>query len=153
MKKIFIVLIITSSIVFFSCKSDDKKTTTTDVAQTEADTLYKQVLDEHEEGMKGWMKIEGIQKKLKALQDSIAKFPSSAQYNSLKSKMNDVNTELSDAYKKMDVWMNEMNLDSAANNVKLRIQYLSKQKIEGSKITELINNSIQKADSLLKAKF
>jgi len=153
MKKIFIAFIITSSIIFVSCKSDEKKATTTDVAQTEADTLYKQVLDEHEEGMKGWMKIEGIQKKLKALKDSIAKFPSSAQYNSLKSKMDNVNTELSDAYKKMDVWMSEMNLDSAANDVKLRIQYLSKQKIEGGKITELINNSIQKADSLLKTNF
>ena len=152
MRKIFFAFMATSLIIFISCKSETKKSTT-DVSTTEADTLYKQVLDEHEEGMKGWMKIEGIQKKLKALQDSIAKFPSSAQYNSMEAKMNDVNAELSDAYKKMDVWMNEMNLDSAANDVKKRIQYLSQQKIEGSKITELINNSLQKADSLLKAKF
>ena len=152
MKKIVLSLIVIASILFISCKTENKKTTT-DVAQTEADTLYKEVLNEHDAGMSGWMKIEGIQKKLKALQDSIAKFPSSAQYSTMKTKMSEVNAELSAAYKKMDGWMSEMNLDSAANNVKARIEYLSSQKIEGSKITALINNSLQKADSLLKAKF
>ena len=71
----------------------------------------------------------------------------------LKAKLNEAMAELGDAHKLMDDWMTEMNLDSAVNNIELRIEYLSGEKMKGSKITDLINNSLQKADSLLKAKF
>jgi len=104
--------------------------------------------------MVGWMKIEGRQKQINSLLDSIAKLPAKTQASlaDLKAKLNEANTALSNAYQEMDVWMSGMNLDSAANDLEVRIKYLTAEKLRGSKITEMINSSMQKADSLLKAK-
>ena len=155
MKRILIPLLGSLLIFFAACNNDGKNKDSSKAQKAKADSLYNQVLNEHEEGMKGWMKIEGRQKQIKTLLDSIAKLPSKAQQslNILKAKLNEATEELGDAYKLMDDWMTEMNLDSAVNNVELRMQYLTGEKMKGSKITELINNSLQKADSLLKAKF
>jgi len=144
-------------IFFAACKNADKKNDGQPSAETpkaKADSLYNELLKEHDQGMKGWMKIEGKQKQIQALLDSIAKLPSKAQpsLDALKAKLNEATTKLGDAYKQMDDWMTAMNLDSAVNNAELRIQYLTGEKGKGSKITELINTSLQKADSLLKAK-
>jgi t-SNARE complex subunit (syntaxin) len=154
MSKIFLSLVIVLT-AMMACNNADKDKDSSKAQKTKADSLYNQVLNEHEEGMKGWMKIEGRQKQIKTLLDSIAKLPSRAQrsVDVLKAKLNEATEELGDAYKLMDDWMTEMNLDSAVNNVELRIQYLTGEKMKGSKITELINNSLQTADSLLKAKF
>ena len=150
-------------IFIISCKNSDKENKSKGVLgdnggkslQSTADSLYNQLLNEHEEGMKGWMKIEGRQKQIKTLLDSIDKLPSKAQQSLdvLKAKLNEATGELGNAHKLMDDWMTEMNLDSAVNNVELRIEYLTGEKMKGSKITALINNSLQKADSLLKANF
>ena len=158
MKRILIPLLGLSFIFFAACKNADKKSAgklSSETLKAKADSLYDQLLNEHEEGMKGWMKIEGRQKQIKTLLDSIAKLPSKAQQSLdvMKAKLNEATGELGDAYKLMDDWMIEMNLDSAVNNVELRIQYLTGEKMKGGKITELINNSLLKADSLLKAKF
>ena len=155
MNKFFLSLGIVFITGMMACNSDGKDKDPTKNLKAKADSLYTQLLNEHEEGMKGWMKIEGRQKQINALLDSIAKLPSKAQQSMdvLKAKLNEATTELGDAHKLMDDWMTEMNLDSAVNNVELRIEYLSGEKMKGSKITELINSSLQKADSLLKAKF
>ena len=67
--------------------------------------------------------------------------------------MNKANAELSNAYNEMHDWMEVMVLDSAANDPEKRKHYYSNEKLKGSKITELINTSLQKADSLIKTKF
>ncbi len=144
-------------IFFAACKNADKKsddTLSTEAMKAKADSLYTSVIDEHDAGMVGWMKIEGRQKQINSLLDSIAKLPAKAQASlaDLKTKLNEANTALSNAYKEMDVWMTAMNLDSAANDLEVRIEYLTAEKLKGSKITEMINTSMQKADSLLKAK-
>ena len=155
MNKIFLSLGIVVITGLVACNNDGKDKDSSKALKAKADSLYTQLLNEHEEGMKGWMKIEGRQKQIKTLTDSIEKLPSKAQQSLdvLKAKLNEAKTELDDAYKLMDDWMTEMNLDSAVNNTELRIEYLTGEKMKGSKITELINNSLQKADSLLKAKF
>ena len=144
-------------IFFAACKNADKKNDdklSTDAMKAKADSLYTSVIDEHDAGMIGWMKIEGRQKQINSLLDSISKLPAKAQASlaDLKAKLNEANTALSNAYQEMDVWMSGMNLDSAANDPGVRIQYLTAEKLRGSKITEMINSSMQKADSLLKAK-
>jgi DNA repair ATPase RecN len=158
MKKISFVLGALLLTGIMACKNADRKNNNPQSSQplkTKADSLYDQVIKEHNEGMSGWMKIKGIRKQINTLLDSIARLPSKAQpsLNILKAKLNEATEELDDAYKLMDDWMTDMNLDSAVNNVELRIQYLTGEKMKGSKITELINNSLQKADSLLKTKF
>jgi DNA repair ATPase RecN len=164
MNRILIFALVFLFIFFAACKNGDKKNDGNKgvlgekdgaTSQTIADSLYNELLKEHDQGMKGWMKIEGRQKLMKTLLDSIAKLPSKAQpsLDALKAKLNEATTALDDAYKQMDDWMTAMNLDSALNNAELRIQYLTGEKGKGSKITELINTSLQKADSLLKSKF
>jgi len=49
--------------------------------------------------------------------------------------------------------MNEYNMDSALNNANERMKYLDEEKRKVSSIKENILNGIQKADSLIKAKF
>jgi transcriptional regulator NrdR family protein len=44
-------------------------------------------------------------------------------------------------------------MDSAVSNIEQRIKYLTEEKLRVSKVKEAILNSLQKADSLLKAKF
>jgi len=155
MNKFFLTLGIVFITGMMACNNAGKDKDSSKALKAKADSLYNQLLNEHEEGMKGWMKIEGRQKQIKTLLDSIAKLPSKSQQSLdvLKAKLNEATAELGDAYKLMDDWMTEMNLDSAVNNIELRIQYLTGEKLKGGKITELINNSLQKADSLLKAKF
>jgi t-SNARE complex subunit (syntaxin) len=155
MNKILLSLGIVLMAGMMACNNNGKDKDSSKALKAKADSLYTQLLNEHEEGMKGWMKIEGRQKQIKTLLDSIAKLPSKAQQSLdvLKAKLNEATEELGDSYKLMDDWMTEMNLDSAVNNIELRIQYLTGEKMKGSKITELISNSLEKADSLLKAKF
>jgi DNA repair ATPase RecN len=157
MKRILISLLGLLFIFFAACKNAGKKSDSMSSSGTQkakADSLYNQLLNEHEEGMKGWMKIEGRQKQIKTLLDSLAKLPSKVQpsLDALKAKLNEATAALDDAYKQMDDWMTGMNLDSAINNLELRIQYLADEKGKGSTIKELINNSLQKADSVLKVK-
>ena len=49
--------------------------------------------------------------------------------------------------------MRDMNLDSATDNLEQRIKYLTEEKLKAATIKAAINNSIQKADSLLRSKF
>lgn len=158
MKKIVSLFIGLLFVFFTACKNEDKKNNgnvPAEVLKAKTDSLYEELIKEHEKGMTGWMKIEGRQKKIKNLLDSIAKLPSKAQssLDGYKTKLNETTKELGEAYEKMDDWMKEMNLDSALNNAELRIQYLTGEKLKGGKITEQIQNNLQKADSLIKATF
>jgi len=158
MKRILIFSLGLLFVFFAACKNADKKSDgklSSETLNAKADSLYDELLKEHDEGMKGWMRIEDRQKQIKALLDSMASLPSKGQssLDALKAKLNEATAELGDAYKQMDEWMTKMNLDSAVNNAELRIQYLTGENLKGVKITELINNSLQKADSLLKTKF
>ena len=156
MKRILIA--VSALFIFFAaCKDADKKSDgklSAEAMRAKVDSLYTSVIDEHDAGMSGWMKIEGRQKQINSLLDSIAKLPANTQASlaDLKAKLNEVNTALSNAYQEMDVWMTAMNLDSAAENLEIRIKYLTDEKLKGSRITEMINSSMQKADSLLKTK-
>ncbi len=158
MKRMIIPLLGILSFFLVSCKNADKNkdsNTSSETMKAKADSLYDELLKEHDEGMKGWMKIEGKQKQIKTLLDSMDKLPSKTQPSvaSLKAKLSEASEELGDAYKLMDDWMSAMNLDSGVNNTEIRIRYLTGEKQKGSKITEVINSSLQKADSLLNVKF
>jgi hypothetical protein len=158
MKKIGISFFVFLFVFLAACNNAGKKDNDQLISEklkAQAESLYKEFLKEHETGMNGWMKIEGRQKQIKTLLDSIASLPVKAQsaLDSYRSKLKEASADLGNAYEKMDVWMKGMNPDSAENNVELRIQYLTNEKMKGGNITALINNSIQKTDSLLKIKF
>jgi uncharacterized UPF0160 family protein len=158
MKKTLVSFTVFLFVFLAACNNAGKKDNdqlSSEKLKAQAESLYKEFLKEHEAGMNGWMQIEGRQKQIKTLLDSFASHPVKNQSTlvSYKSKLKEANADLGNAYEKMNTWMKEMNPDSAENNVELRIQYLTNEKMKGSNITALINNSIQKADSLLKIKF
>lgn len=153
MKKIITISLATLSVVFISC-NNKTKTSAAGSLSAQADSLYKEVIDGHNEGMAGWMKIEDMKKGVQHLLDSVNTLPEKAKAGAagLKDKLTDAMNSLQSAYNDMDKWMTDMNLDSAKDNLEQRIKYLTEEKLKASTIKEAISNSLQKADSLLKAK-
>ena len=136
MKKNILSFIIV--IIAIACNNADKKQEgssdhTTKAPKTQADSLMNDVMDGH---------------------DSIAKLPVKAKYAAapLKAKLDSLVADLSYAEKAMNKWMDEFNMDSAVNNIDKRIQYLAEEKLKIGKVKIAILRSLQKADSLLKAK-
>ena len=139
-----------------ACNNTDKKSNTGNkVSKTLADSLENEVMDGHNMGMAKYGKLTAMQNKAQRLLDSIAKLPAKAReaMNPLKTKLDGLVEDLRSAKSSMDKWMEEYNMDSAVNNIEQRIKYLSAEKIKVSKVKESILNSLQKADSVLKAKF
>ncbi len=152
----FSLLIFSLAFGFFTaCNSSGKKdNTSTKVTKTLADSLEKEVMDGHNVGMAKYGKLTAKQNEALRLLDSITKLPAKAKEAAalLKIKLDELVEELRSAKSGMDKWMDEYNMDSAVNNIDQRIKYLTDEKIKVSKIKESILNSLQKADSLLKAK-
>jgi hypothetical protein len=156
MRKTYILWVTLSFLLVVGCKSKtDHKEHENGSETSVADSLYDKLLKEHEIGMKDWMKIEGRKKQIKSLLDSLATLPGKADdgITELKNKLNEATTGLQKAYNDMDTWMISMNLDSAKNDLKQRIKYLTEENERASQVNEAIVKSLQKADSLLKAKF
>ena len=136
---------------FISCNNADKKSVGGGL-KAKADSLYQEVLHGHDEGMVGWMKIEDKKKAIQHLQDSVNTLAGKASTD-FKERLSGAMNDLQTAYNDMDSWMRDMNLDSATDNLEQRIKYLTEEKLKAATIKAAINNSIQKADSLLRSKF
>jgi hypothetical protein len=106
----------------------------------------------HDEVMPKMGKIRGAQKEAQRLIDSIAALPAKAQAEAalLKTKLEELVKDLSYADFAMDKWMTEFSLDSAKDNMAMRLKYLADEKLKVNKVKEAILNSLAKADSLLK---
>jgi hypothetical protein len=100
-------------------------------------------------------KVRAAQKEAKRLLDSLGTLPAKAQAGAveLKVKLQGLINELDYADFSMDKWMTEFNMDSATNDLQERIRYLTDEKMKVGKVKQAILTSLQKADSLLKAKF
>lgn len=153
MKRIVIVSFGLLSLLVIACNNSGKKSGGNSKAT--ADSLYQDVIDIHNEGMAGWMKIEKKQEVIKSMLDSIAALPAKAKEAAepLKAKLEEAMNALTTAYDDMDKWMPTLNLDSAKNDLEKRISYFTKEKLNAENINKVIENSLQKADSVLKAKF
>ena len=108
----------------------------------------------HDEVMPKMGKVRGAQARAKAMLDSLAKLPSKAQDAAvdLKKKLETLVNDLNYADFAMDKWMTEFNMDSAVNNLEMRLKYLESEKGKVTKVKEAILGGLAKADSLFKAK-
>lgn len=155
MKKVIIPLAVLFTIA--GCTNNNSEATLSDDAKkpkTKTDSLMADVMDGHDVGMGKMSKISKLQNEITRILDSIAKLPAKAQQASVpyKVKLDSLKADLAYAEMAMDKWMSEFNMDSAINNVQERIKYLTDEKSKVGKVKEAILNSLQKADSLLKAK-
>jgi len=139
-----------------ACNNTQKKVNTgNEVSKSLADSLENEVMDGHNAGMAKYGKLTARQNEARLLLDSIAHLPAKAReaMTPLQAKLESLVEDLISAKAKMDKWMDEYNMDSAVNNLEQRIKYLTEEKIKVSKVKESILNSLQKADSVLKARF
>ncbi len=117
---------------------------------TKEDSLYKQVMDGHDEAM---MKMGRIRKYLVQItkeKDSIAKLPAKQQDQSYQQTLATLEQRLSTAEQRMNNWMENFNIDSAKDNAALRIQYLQSESGKVDSVKNLVLESVQQADSLFK---
>ncbi|MFC0773741.1 viral A-type inclusion protein [Terrimonas alba] len=157
MKHLFFVILFIVAAFFISCNDSENKKSGPAEAQprTEAQILWKEVMDGHDIGMAKMGKLTRAEQATRRMIDSIEKLPAKAKQAAapLKLKLDSLQKELSYAEFAMNKWMEEFNIDSAENDMKKRIEYLKSEKLKVSKVKESILTGLQKADSLLKDKF
>jgi hypothetical protein len=156
MKKVFFISSAFLLMIIAACNNTDKKPEElNDPQKAKADSLYNEVIEGHNVAMPKWMKIPDLQKETNRLIDSISKLPADARKAAIpyKAKLERLLTDLGIAYSFMDKWMAELKPDSAANNIDQRIKYFTEEKLKVDKVKEAVLGTVQKADSLLKAKF
>ena len=123
--------------------------------KTTVDSLNQAVDDDHIIGMSKMGRLTRAEQTTRRLLDSIAKLPVKARQAAepFKNKLESLQKELSYAESAMDKWMKEYKMDSFVNNVEERVKYLRSEKLKVGKVKEVILNSLQKADSVIKDKF
>lgn len=134
-------------------KKDDHSGHGKNEPKTQEDSLMAEVMDGHDVGMSKYGKLETMQKKVKAAIDSVSKLPAKVQQElaPYKVKLDSAAADLSYALYAMDKWMEEFKMDSAKDNMELRIKYLADEKLKVGKVKEAILNSLEKAESLLQS--
>ena len=154
MKSLFAILFVFAALAITACNnSADIKNDT--VTKTKADSLLDDVDDGHAVAMGKMGRLNRTEQEVSRLIDSIGKLPAKARDAAApyKAKLETLLDELKTADVNMNQWMESFNMDSALNNTEERIKYLTTEKIKVSKVKDAVLNSLQKADSVLKAKF
>jgi hypothetical protein len=157
MKNLFLAISFIVAVIFISCNDSENKKSGPAEAQprTEAQILWKEVMDGHDIGMAKMGKLTRAEQATRRLIDSIEELPAKAKQAAapLKVKLDSLQKDLKSAELAMNKWMAEFNMDSAVDDMKKRIEYLKSEKMKVSKVKESILNGLQKADSLMKDKF
>ncbi len=117
-----------------------------DKPQNTEDSLYKEVMRDHDEGMARMGKLSIAIRQLRAEADSLVKAKRDPQAE------RKILEELEYAEMAMNTWMREFNMDSLKDQADRRLAYLKDEKKKVSRVRENIRNSIRKADSLLNQK-
>lgn len=149
--KLIILLFTASTVLLFSCGSNNSAPAKS-AEQSLSDSLFDEVMDGHNVGMAKMVKLTDAKKKAQVIIDSIQKLPARAQQAAapLLTQIDSLKKQLDYAEFAMNKWMEEINIDSANNDLKKRIQYLTDEKDKVNKVKTAILASLQKADSLLK---
>jgi TolA-binding protein len=123
-------------------------------AKTKTDSIMDEVMEGHNGAMAKISKLHQTKNQIQQVLDSISKLPADVQKNSVhyKTLLDSAFKRLTRADEAMDKWMNEFNMDSAANDVEKRSKYLESEKVKVSNVKDEIINSLQNADSLIKKK-
>ncbi|MFN4313897.1 MAG: hypothetical protein ACK4E0_06375 [Chitinophagaceae bacterium] len=155
MKKRFL-LPLAIAFVLLACNNEESKTETVSKAQTEVDSVYKEIDDIHFKGMGRMGQLNYRQKWTRAFIDSLDKLPgkASAAVISLREKADSLLKDLDYAEYAMNKWMPEFytHTDTFANDLVRRLEYLKQEKDKSVKITDAIISGIRRADSLLSGK-
>jgi hypothetical protein len=152
MKKFNFVLYIFAMVIAASCNNNASENTQTVDESVIADTLFKEVMDGHNVGMAKTHKIPKMVQEAQRIVDSILKLPLAARQEAepYRARLDSLIKDLNYADFAMNKWMEEFDYDSARNDVKKRINYLTDEKFKVNKVRDAILGSFKKADSLIR---
>ena len=116
---------------------------------TAEDSLYRQVMDIHDQVMPKMGKVRGAQQRAQQRLDSLTLQTRSVD-KVYRQQLEQLISDLIYADFAMDKWMVEFNIDSAKDNKALRLQYLQDELGKVMKVKAAILGSIAGADSLIR---
>ena len=117
--------------------------------KTAEDSLYRLVMDIHDEVMPKMGKVRGAQQRAQQRLDSLSK-GSGGSAKAYRRQLEQLINDLNYADFAMDKWMVEFNIDSAKDNKSLRMQYLRDELEKVNKVKFAILGSLAGADSLMR---
>lgn len=139
-------------IILASCagnSTEERKDGFSHTAKNPEDSLFQDVMDQHDEAMAKMGRIASSRKQIDAKIDSLKKVKSSAN-ESVGKKYEEIGAELKKAEDEMNNWMTEFSIDSAQDNIERRLQYLESEKAKVTRVKEEILSALSRADSALK---
>ena len=145
-------LTILIAIIFFASCADtteDRKDGFSQTSKNPEDSLFQDVMDQHDEAMSKMGKLAGYRKQFDQKIDSLKKVKSDTKAT-LENKYETLSGELKLAEDRMNTWMQEFSIDSAQDNIERRLEYLEAEKNKVTKVKEEILSALAKADSALK---
>ena len=146
------ICILLAFVFLVSCgnnSSEERKDGYSETAKNPEDSLFQDVMNQHDEAMAKMGKLAGYRKQFDAKIDSLKKVKSSTKEATSK-KYEEISGELKKAEDRMNTWMQEFSIDSAQDNIERRLQYLESEKTKVTTVKEEIISALAKADSALK---
>jgi hypothetical protein len=154
MKKIIILLPAIACTFFIACNNQGENKTDQPVVKSKADSLIESIDNDHMVTMGKEDKLDKMQKELQVMIDSIGKLPAKTKTKlaPVRAELDTMMNSLKTAKERMEKWMEEYNMDSAKDNIKERIAYLTSEQSKISSVKETILKGLNRADSLVKKK-
>ncbi|MBI5858115.1 MAG: hypothetical protein HZB42_10770 [Sphingobacteriales bacterium] len=153
MKRVVMIYCAVLLLAFSACKSGKPKKDKP-AEKTEAQVILDEIDEIHIQGMSKMAKLTGLRQQVTKILDSV-KAGTKAIAVFFNQKLDSSLQSLTNAEVTMDKWMNDFyrNIDTLSENATERVKYLTAEKLKATNLRDAILNSIQKADSVLKAKF
>ena len=150
MKKISLILTVIS-LTILSCNNNaETKSESAEEVVTKEDSLYKEVIEGHDEGMMKMRRLLASQKAVQQALDSLNRNTKAKLNTVYIQQLEGLKEELAQAETNMNIWMESFSPDTMNSDKEKRVLYLEGEKAKVAKVNELINKSIGKTDSLLK---
>ena len=150
MKKISLILT-AISLTILSCNNNaETKSESAEEVVTKEDSLYKEVIEGHDEGMMKMRRLLASQKAVQQALDSLNRNTKAKLNTVYIQQLEGLKEELAQAETNMNIWMESFSPDTMNSDKEKRALYLEAEKAKVAKVNELINKSIGKTDSLLK---
>lgn len=150
MKKLFIPALAVFLLVACGEGSTERTDGFSEVPKTAEDSLFRDVMDGHDEGMARMGKMTRYRKQISEQVDSLSKLTPSASQERLKVILQQLDEQLKSAEDGMNEWMDNFSLDTAQDEGPDRRPYLEAEKFKVTQVRDRILEAVQKADSLLK---
>jgi hypothetical protein len=141
------ILFVVLTAITIAC--NDTGTNDTIDKKAKADSLQNEVIAGHDIGMAKMPKLKRTRDAVDHKLDSLRSVPAAKIDSAYTQGLQEVRNLLIDAEGHMNNWMENFKLDSASDNLDIRIKYLEGEKATVTVVKDKILNSLQRADSIL----